>query len=144
MEMPRLTHGNQRGQSVANHRQTQEGKKLMRTGGQLERQGRHPFPGVVALPKPSGQGAHGQNRRRKSSVLAIAANEGRDERGVMGAAGFFGNPLLSGGKGAAIPFVCAGGRAERPPPEHGCAKVAEAEEGTPPPAVSVGVSREPV
>src|SRR6267143_2462094 len=116
MEMPRLTHGNERGQSVANHRQTQEGKELMRKSGQLEWQGRHTFPGVVAVPKPSSQGAHGQNRRRKSSVLAIAANECLDECLLIEAAGVFGNPLLGAGNGVATPSLCDALRAGRGTP----------------------------
>ncbi len=63
---------------------------------------------------------------------------------VIEAAGVFGNPLLGAGNGAAKTFVCAGWRAERRPTENGCAQVAEAEDGIPPPAVCVGVSREPV
>ena len=63
MIMARLADCDQRRQRIADHRQPQRREPLVRARGQLKRQREHPTPSPPALPKPAGQGAHGQDRR---------------------------------------------------------------------------------
>jgi hypothetical protein len=76
-------------QSITHDRQSESAEPLMRTSAELERQLLHVTPSVFRWTQSSGESAHRQDGGRKSSIVSVAPNNGRNKLGGFQAPGGF-------------------------------------------------------
>ena len=142
--MPGLANGDERGQSIADHGQTQGGKPSMREGGQFEGERNDMAPGLGACAEFPGQGAHRQDGDGKCPVLSVATDHGSGEAIRFESAGLPAEPAFCAGQDGGVGGV--GGRLRRTgrsPTEGGGAQVADALDSVPPAAVRVDMIDQP-
>ena len=81
--VPHLSDGNERGQRVTHNRQAQRGEELVRQRGQLEGKLNDALPSRLTLAESPGQRAHREDGDGERAVIAIAGDDGGDERGAV-------------------------------------------------------------
>src|SRR5437588_9182182 len=116
----------------------------MRARGQFKWQREHLPPGVRTRSEPAGQGAHGENGRGKSAVVAVTLDNRRDEMFGINPSGAVAQPTLRVINGRSIFGVRAGDSSEGGPAQSSGAEIAVAQKGVSPAAIGIDMGHKPI